>query len=211
MGVFFAVAHEHTHQGRGGEDDVDAIFLDDFVEDVGAGEVGCALAEDGGGPGDEGSVDDVAVAHDPANVGGTPENVVVLHVPEGLEMVVGPHHVTAVDVLNALGLAGGAAGVEDVKGVFGFHDLGGAVDSAGGQQFVEVDFLGAQGRPFDRLRMIGFFPAPNDDMFKEVQARNRVVGYALEVNPVAPAVTGVAGDEGLGLGVEDAVPGERRR
>ena len=43
----------------------------------------------------------------------------VLYVPEVLEVVVGAHHVAAVDVNHALGLAGSAAGVEDVQGILG--------------------------------------------------------------------------------------------
>ena len=68
------------------------------------GEVRRALAEHGGGAGHQRRVHDVAVTHDPADVGHAPEHVVVLDVPEVLEVVVGAHHVPTVDMHDALGL-----------------------------------------------------------------------------------------------------------
>ena len=129
-GVFVAVAHQHPQGGGGGENYVDAVFFDGFVEYAGMGVVYGALAEYGRGPGYQRGVDDITVAYHPADVGGAPEYVIVFDIPESLEVVVGADHITAVDVLDAFGFAGGAAGVEDIEGIFGVHFLGGAVHRA---------------------------------------------------------------------------------
>ena len=159
------------------------------------------LAEHRRSPRDQRSVDDVAVADHPADVRGAPENVVVLHVPEVLEVVVSPHHVAAVDVLHALGLAGGAAGVEDVQRVLGVHLLGLAVHAARGHQRIEVHLAGAQRRSFIRRPLA----PPDDDLLDQVQVLDSALGDAQQVHLVAPPVPHVGGDDHLGLRVGDAV------
>ena len=161
-------------------------------------EVRRALPEHRGRPRHQRRVHDVAVAHHPADVRHAPENVVVLHVPEVLEVVVRSHHVAAVDVDDALGPAGGAAGVQDVQRVLGVHHLGGAVDAAARHQPVEVGLALAQ-------VLQGQLTPENDDVFQHVATLHGLVGDALQVHPVAPAITHVPRDQRLRVGVLDAV------
>ena len=153
-----------------------------------------SLAEDRGSPSYQRRVDDIAVAHDPADVRCAPEDVVVLNVPKGLEVVIGAHHVATVDVEHALGCAGGAAGVEDIQRVLGIHLLGRAVDAAFSHQLVEVDISGSRvlRRPL---------PAPDHHVFNQVHALDGLVADPLQVDLVAPPVADIGGDDHLGLGV----------
>jgi acyl-CoA synthetase (AMP-forming)/AMP-acid ligase II len=63
------------------------------------------------------------VAGDPADIGGAPEDVAVVVVEDVLMGHRGIDEVAAGGVHDALGLAGGAGGVEDEERVFGVHLL----------------------------------------------------------------------------------------
>src|SRR5205823_4951106 len=76
--VLLAPLHERPDGGRGGVEDGDRVLLDDVPEAVLVGKVGRALVHDAGGAIGQWAVDDVRVAGDPANVGGTPEDVLLL-------------------------------------------------------------------------------------------------------------------------------------
>ena len=75
----------------------------------------------------QGAIDDIAMAGDPANVGGTPVDVLLLKVKDPLGGGVDAHHVSPRSVDNAFGLAGGPASVEDKKHVLAVHGLGGTL------------------------------------------------------------------------------------
>ncbi|MNZ57484.1 hypothetical protein D3C78_754650 [compost metagenome] len=75
----------------------------------------------------QGAIDDVAVAGDPADIGGAPEHLAVTVVEHHLEGEGGLQQVAAGSVQHALGFAGAAGGVEDEQRVFGAHRLGSAV------------------------------------------------------------------------------------
>jgi hypothetical protein len=96
----------------------------DLPEAPRVGEVGRALVHHHGGAVGERAVDDVAVAGDPAHVGGA-EVRVLLEVEDVLAVSVGAHHVAAGGVHHALGLPGRARGVEDEERVLGVDGRGG--------------------------------------------------------------------------------------
>ena len=108
LGVFLTPAHAGA-DGRGsGVTDGAAILLDDGPPAVTIREVGGALVHHRGGPVGKGAIDDVAVACDPADVGGAPVDVVFLEVEYPLGGGVCAHHVPSGSVHDALGLARGA-------------------------------------------------------------------------------------------------------
>ena len=113
--------------GRGVEHR-DLVLLDDRPPPVAAGRVGRALVHHRRDAVGERSVDDVAVAGDPADVGGAPVDVGL-----GVEVedvLVGERdlgEVAAGRVHDALGLAGGARRVEQVEQVLAVHRLGRAL------------------------------------------------------------------------------------
>ena len=82
---------------------------------------------------------------------------------------------------HALGLARGAAGIEDVQRVLGVHHLGGAVDATARHQGIEI------GLAFAEVLQRQFAPE-HDDVLQAVAALHRFVGDALQVNPVAAAI-----------------------
>ena len=122
-----APAHERADRGRRGVEDGDAVALDDLPEAILLRPVGRAFVHHDRGAVGERTVDDVAVAGHPADVGGAPVDVVVLQVEDPLGRGVGADEVAAGGVDDALGLPGRAGGVEDVEHVLGVHRLGLAV------------------------------------------------------------------------------------
>ena len=77
------------------------------------------------------AVDDVAVARDPADVGGAPVDILIVQIEDVFGGDIRPDHVAAGGVDDSLGLAGRSAGVEDEKRVLGVHRLGGALRRLG--------------------------------------------------------------------------------
>src|SRR5919109_4098003 len=110
--------------GGGGVKHVDLIFIDEAPEAIPFRPVGGALVHQAGGAVRQRAVDDVAVAGDPADVRRTPIRIFLFQVKDPLGGEVGAQHVTAGGVHDALGLAGGAAGVEDVQRVLGVEGFG---------------------------------------------------------------------------------------
>src|SRR6185369_1444639 len=103
------------------------VLLDDPPEAILVGLVRRALVHHGGGAVGERPVDDVGVAGDPADVGGAPVHVGVVQVENPLGGRVDSGEIAAGGVDDALRLAGGARGVEQVQHVLGVHLLGRAV------------------------------------------------------------------------------------
>ena len=79
-----APAHEGADGGRRGVEDRDAVALDDLPEAILLRPVGRAFVHHDGRAVGERAVDDVAVAGDPADVGGAPVDVLVLEVEDPL-------------------------------------------------------------------------------------------------------------------------------
>src|SRR5207302_5665 len=86
------------------------------------------LVEDGGVSVEQRRVDDVRVAHHPADVAGGPVRLAGTRVEDVGHAPLQRHRVPAVVAHDALGAAGGAAGVEDVEGVLRLDgDAGGGL------------------------------------------------------------------------------------
>ena len=124
VGDLAAPLHERPHEGGGGVVDGDAVLLDDVEVAVLVRGVGGAFVDDLGDAVREGSVDDVGVSGDPADVGGAPVDVLSRFVIEDVVVGVrGLGEVAAGGVDDALGLSGGAGGVENEQGMFGVEGL----------------------------------------------------------------------------------------
>ena len=104
---------EGADRRRRGVEDGDAEVVDDLPEAIGLRVVRRALVHDGGRAVRERAVDDVAVARDPADVGGAPVDVVVLQVEDAPRRERRVQEVAAGRVEDALRLPGRAARVED--------------------------------------------------------------------------------------------------
>ena len=103
VGPGVAEAHQAADGGRRGVEDGDAVLLDHAPPAVGVGVGGRAFVHEAGRAEEQRGVDDVAVAGDPAGVGGAPPAIFVLDVEDVLERGGGVDHVAAVGVQDALG------------------------------------------------------------------------------------------------------------
>ena len=108
--------------GRGsGVENGALVALDHLPEAACVREGGDAFEDDLRGACRQRAVSHVGVARDPANVGRAPEDIVCTQVKRPVHGHLGPQQIAAGAVLHALGLAGGAAGVEDEQRVLGAH------------------------------------------------------------------------------------------
>ena len=95
---------------------------DDAPEGAGVGCTdGLSFIDDGSAAMEQGGVNNVGMAHNPANVGGGPEDFAGLDVVDVLHGPFEGDRMAAVVTQDALGLPGGAGGVEDVEGIGGGH------------------------------------------------------------------------------------------
>ena len=124
LGPGLAGGHEGPDRRGGGVELGDLVLGDGVPVASGVGIGRNPLEHDGGGAvARKGTVDDVAVSRDPADVGGTVEDVLLVVVEDVLEGEVGVDHVAAGGVEHALGLARRTGRVEDVEGILGVHLL----------------------------------------------------------------------------------------
>src|SRR3546814_20347472 len=72
----------------------------------------------------ERTVADVAVTGDPADIGGTPEHIVVTQIEHPLATGHGAEQIAGTRMLDALRLAGGTGGVEQEQRMFGLDPFG---------------------------------------------------------------------------------------
>ena len=108
---------ESTNGGGGGVEDGDSVFLDHLPETTEVGEIRGTFIHHLGRTHRKGAVNNVAVAGDPADVGGAPVDVVILHVEDVLAGGVGAGEVAAAGVEDSLGFSGGTRSVEDEEGM----------------------------------------------------------------------------------------------
>src|SRR5690606_24207306 len=201
-----ALSHHGADRGRRGIEDVDLVLVDDLRHATHVRIVRHALEHQGSGAVGQRPVDEVGMAGDPADVGGAPENLartVVEHAFMGQRSV---GQVTAGGVQHALGLAGGAGGVEDEQGFFSTHFLRRA-DAASDLHQVFVPDV-AMLVPLD----VGAGAFDHDDLLHAGGFRvgQRVVDVGLQRHLATATQAFVGGDHHLGLAVDDAA-GQRFR
>ena len=197
---------EHAHGSGRAEHHGDAVLLHQLPPDAAMGPRGQALVQDGRHAADQRAVDDVAMPHHPADVAGAEIGLAGLGAKNMLHAGGQRHGVTAAVALHALGLAGGAAGVQRVTGVGGFqpdagNHRGGALFAQSAPEMVPPgnDIHGGELAVCqqDRLR---FVAGQRDGGVEQ-----RLVGHDF-----AAARTGVGADDQRGLRIFDA-RGQRAR
>ena len=144
----------------------------------------------GGGAVGERPVDQIGVTGDPAHIGGTPVDVLLVIVEHVLEGEGGIDQIAARGVQHPLGLAGGARGVEHEQGILGAHGLGRAIRAGGGDGVVPPDVpvvmpgdLAAGALEHDDLVDLG------------IRVGERLVHVLLEGNGAAAAQAFIGGDD----------------
>ena len=204
--VALAPAHEGAN-GRGrGVQDAHSVLGDDGPEAVAVRVVRRPLVHDGGRAVGQRAVDDVAVPGHPADVGSAPENVVLLEIENPLGRGLNAKQVAAGGVDDALGLAGGAAGIEQEQHILAVHRLRLAGHRLAFHQVVPPDV------PAVHHLVIGAAgPVHHHHLLDAGRAVQRVVGVLLERYDAAATVAAVGGDQQPRLRVVDPVAQRTRR
>ena len=200
-----APLHEGADRGRRGVEDGDAVARADLPEAVALGPVGRALVHQHRGAVGERSVHHVGVPGHPADVGGAPEDVVVLEVEDVLRRRRHLGEVAAGGVHDPLRLSGGARRIEDEEQVLGVHRLGGADGRGLLEQPVPPVIAALLHGGEGLVALAAGAAAHHDDVPDGGAARDRLVGESLERHHAAAAVAAVGGDEHACLGVVDPV------
>ena len=121
------------------------VLLDHVPETPGVGECRYAFEDDFGSANGEWAVRNVGVTRYPAHVRCAPEHVVRLDVKRPLHREHRVQQIAAGGVLNALGLAGGAGGVEHKQRVLSADHFGRAFFGLACFDFCPVDVFRASG------------------------------------------------------------------
>src|SRR5690606_29158267 len=131
-----AQGHQGADSGRRGIEDIDLVLVDDLPTAGGVRVGRHTLEHQGGGPVAQRSVDDIGVAGNPADVSGAPVHLALVVVEYVVVSQGSTEQVTAGGMQHALGLAGGAGGVEDEQRVLAVHGLRFAVGADRGARLV---------------------------------------------------------------------------
>ncbi len=198
-GPLVAELHERADRGRRGVEDRDAVLRDELPEAAGVRRHRRALVHEDGRAVEQGAVRHVAVAGDPADVGGAPVDVVLAQVEDHLRRPRGLRHVAAGRVEDALRLARRAARVEDEQRVLAVELLRGAVGGGFRRETVppvveavlEIDLV------------VGALE--HDDRGHGRARLHRLVDRVLEAQHRALAPAAVRRHDDLAAGVLDAV------
>src|SRR5258708_19459940 len=156
--------------------------------------INCTYVEERSRSGGQWRVEDVRMSHDPANVRGTEEDVVIADVPEAGHMVVNSDHVSGVNMHHALWFARGPAGVEDVERIFSFHDFRWTFGRLLAHELVEIDLM--------ELKVSGRLGTAQDHNFVDrLQASDCLPDNRAKFNAFAAAIADVGGEYAPGLAV----------
>ena len=172
------------------------MVLDDLPPAAALGAVGRAFVEHLGHAVGERPVDDVAVAGDPADVGGAPVDVGLgLEVEHRPMRVRRPGQVAAGRVQDPLRLAGGPGGVHDVERVLGVEELARVLRGrpADGVVPPDVDVV----VPLDVLAGAAY----DQHLVDDVRLRARLVHRRFQRRGCPAAVAAVGGDHDPRLAV----------
>ncbi|MCY1515956.1 hypothetical protein D9M68_505610 [compost metagenome] len=195
-----ALGHHGANGSRRSVEDVHLVLVDDLRHTGDIRVVRHAFEHQSGGAIGQGAVDQVGVAGHPADVGGAPEDFARAVVEHALVGQRGIDQVAAGGVQHALGLTGGAGGVEDEQRVLGAHFLRRAGAAGDLHQVLVPDV--AMRVPLD----LAAGALDHDDLLHAagLGVGQRVVDIGLQRRLLAATQALVGGDHHLGAAVDDA-------
>ena len=191
--------HQRADRGWRGVEDVDLVLVDHVPEPRIIGRIRHAFEHQRGRAVRQRPVDNVAVAGDPADVGGAPEDITIVIVEHVLMGHRCEHQIAARSVQHALGLAGRSRSIEDEQRILRVHVLARAFrrHHPGGVVIPKV----ARGLHVDGCTRA----LDHDDPIDATGLGNRGVDIGLQRHFLAAAQAFVSGDDNLGLAVGDAL------
>lgn len=191
---------QQTQSGGGNVELSDLVLVDDVpvAREVGVG--GSTLEDNGSATHEQGSVDDVGVTRDPANVTTAEKAVVVVDVKDILASQGGTEQVTSRRVHDTLGLTSRTGGVQQEQGVFGADGLGGEVVGVLLNLLVPPEVTAGGPRDVSASAFV-------DQHAGNVGALlESLIDDALGANDLATTAALIGGDDDLGLSVDHTVP-----
>ena len=200
------VAPFDKRANRGGRrvEDADLVLLDYLPEAIVLGEIRRAFIHHDRRAGRQRPVNGVAVAGDPSDIGGAPVDIVVLQVEHPPHRHQHVRQVSAGSMHDALGLAGGAAGVEGEQRMLAVELRGVALRALRGDQLVPPDVA-----PLAHLDLVA--DALEHEHFADrIALLQRVIDILLELDDLPAPPSAVRGDTDLRFGVVDSI-GQRLR
>src|SRR5215510_14551014 len=111
----FAPANKRADRRRGGIKNINPIFFDDFPEPVRFRPIRGPFIHDRGRTVGEWTIDDVAMAGDPADIRCAPENILISNVEDVLRGRINTDQIAACRVEDAFWFASGATCIEKIK------------------------------------------------------------------------------------------------
>ena len=190
---------EGTNGGWSSVKDGDTVLLDDIPEATEVGMIGSTFIHDLSHAIGERSVGDVGMAGDPTDVGGTPVNIVILHVENIFAGGVSAGEVTAGGVKDSLGFSCRSGGVENEKRVLAVESFGFMLCGNLGCFVVPVNIAPALHGDFVPDALM------NNDGIDRFVFLECFVDVGFQRNDSATAVTSVGGDNGLGFTVGKSI------
>ena len=145
------------------------------------------------------AVDDVAVAGDPSDVGGTPVGVFFFQIEDPFGGEVGADGISAGGVHDAFGFSGGAGGVEDVERMLGVERLGGADVGSFRHKIVPPVITALDGVDGGAGAFV------DDDVFYAGTGFKRFFDGGKKFDFGAAAIGSILGDDGGGAAVVNAI------
>ena len=197
-----ALAHQRADCRRCGVEDADLVLFDDLPETRAVRPGRHAFEHQRRRAVRKRTIDDVAVAGDPAHIGRAPVDVAILVVEDILVRHRGVDHVAAGGVQHALRLAGRPGGIQDEHRVFGVHLLRRAVGRGIRHRLVIPDVA-----PVDPADVTAG-AAHDDDLVAVGTGFEGRIGVCFQRHRPAAAKALVGGDHHIGITVLDAA-GER--
>ena len=135
----FAGLHEHSDSGWCSVQDRYAVLLNYGPPATQIWEVGRSLVQDAGSAKAQRAIYYVAVAGDPAAVCGAPEDIIVVNIQYPGRCLSGSDSISAVSMLNTLGLAGCAGCVQNKQPVLWIERDGLALSGLAGYEIIVED------------------------------------------------------------------------
>lgn len=203
--VLVASALEETQRGRSDVELRNLVLLDHVPVAREVRVCGRALEHHRRRTQQQGRVDDISVAGDPADVTTAEEAVVLVDVEHILAGGSGTHQITGGRVHDTLRLARGTRGVKQEERIFRVDGLRSQVVGELRNLLVppEVSALGP--------RHLGACALEHDDVAHVGTLLKGLIDDALGANDFATAAALVGGDDDLGIGIQHAVPQRVRR
>ena len=184
-----APGHEGADSGWRRVENCDFVASDNFPEAVAAWKIRRAFVHDDGCAIGQRPVDDVAVACDPADVGGAPVNIVIVKIEDEARAPHALEQIASGGVQHTFRLSRGAAGVKNIKRMFGIERRGGAFLRGGRFEVVPPEVTAFLPADFQA-------GAANHDGFFDGRAllQCRVSGF-FQGNDLSAAVASISGDQ----------------